>query len=288
MCISESFTSKKSPLATPQAPRISTITNDLDHYLYEISKISLLTAEEEKQLGWKIINEKCSSSRQSLIKANLRLVVSAAKKFRAPQTPLLELIEEGNIGLIAAVERFDPARGHRFSTYAMWWIQKSIREFLRNDKKNVHIPRYMIERLQRFKHTMNQLVETLGEAPTQKQLAEALDIPENKLRILQRTHQATTSNNLQPIEEIKNRNSSNNPLNIASKNDAITSMLARMDSLNSRMREVLILRYGLHGTESFSLKEIGHRIGVTRERVRQIESEAIAILKNTKNNRKAS
>lgn len=260
--------------------------NDIDHYLKTISAINLLTAQEEKELGWKIINDQCASSRKALIEANLRLVVSAAKKFASRETPILELIEEGNVGLISAVERFDPARGHRFSTYAMWWIQKSIREFLRNQKKSVHIPRYMLERIQRLKTATEALTKNLKEAPTSSQLAKELDIPESKLRVLQRTYHATLSTGQQPIEEVKNDDNNNNPLFSASKKDSIEQMLSRMNRLNERMKEVLILRYGLHGTEPYSLKEIGNKIGVTRERVRQIESEAIQILREKKITRK--
>src|SRR6187549_1368362 len=168
----------------------SGMQSDLQHYLKQINEVPLLTPEEEKQLGWRIINDNDMAARERMVKANLRLVVSIAKNYTNRGLALNDLIEEGNIGLLRAVEGFDPSQGARFSTYASWWIKQGIKRALINATQPVHVPAYMVELIAKWKEASRKLEAELGVPPSLQQLAEAMDLPVRKIRIIKRAVKA--------------------------------------------------------------------------------------------------
>jgi len=168
----------------------SGLQTDLQLYLRQINEVNLLTAPEEKMLGWRIINDNDHAAKERMIKANLRLVVSIGKNYVHRGLPLADLIEEGNIGLIRAVEGFDPAQGARFSTYASWWIKQAIKRTLINAVQPIHIPAYMVELIARWKEATRRLEDELGRPPTNQELAGAMEVPPKKLQIIRRAMKA--------------------------------------------------------------------------------------------------
>ena len=176
------------------------VQSDLQLYLREINRFPLLTAEQEKELGWSIINDNCPAARERMIRSNLRLVVAIAKNYSNRGLPLTDLIEEGNIGLMRAVEGFDPSQGARFSTYASWWIKQAIKRALINATQPIHIPAYMVELIAKWKIAHRKLEAELGYPPTIHDLARAMDIPVRKVRIIKRAIKAFQA----PVQESRN------------------------------------------------------------------------------------
>ena len=177
------------------------VQNELQLYLREIKEERLLTPDEEKDLGWRIINDECPQSKERMIKANLRLVISISKNYAHRGLPLSDLIEEGNIGLIKAVEGFDPAQGARFSTYASWWIKQAIKRTLINAVQPIHIPAYMVELIARWKQTSRKLEEKLGRQPTIHELSAEMGLPVKKLLIVRRAVKAYHAPSQAPAKE---------------------------------------------------------------------------------------
>ena len=261
----------------------------VEQYLKEIQKVRLLTAVQERQLARRMrrrgksekIEADKRAARDQFIRANLRLVVSISKNYTGKGLSFLDLIEEGNLGLLKGVERFDPARGCRFSTYATWWIRQAIRRALVNSSKTVRVPSYMIEMIAKWKSMQSQISQNLGRKPDISEVAEAMELGEEGLRILKRAINA--SDNLgRPISLDVMWSSSELP----DKRDNLpdNAVLNRMDteriesllkSINEREAEVLRLRYGLYDGQPLTLGDIGKRLGITRERVRQIEKASL-------------
>ena len=177
------------------------VQNELQLYLRELKEVDLLTAAEEKELGWRIINDECPEAKERMITANLRLVVSISKNYAHRGLPLSDLIEEGNIGLIKAVEGFDPAQGARFSTYASWWIKQAIKRTLINALQPIHIPAYMVDLIARWKQTTRRMEEELGRQPTMQELADAMGLPLKKLLIVRRAVKAYHAPSQAPAKE---------------------------------------------------------------------------------------
>src|SRR6185295_16832151 len=177
------------------------LQSDLQLYLKQINEVPLLTAAEERELGWRIINDNCCEAKERMVRANLRLVVSIGKNYAHRGLPLADLIEEGNIGLIRAVEGFDPAQGARFSTYASWWIKQAIKRTLINAVQPIHIPAYMVELIAKWKETTRRLEEELGRQPNTQELAQAMEIPTKKLNIIRRAMKAFHSAPQAPMNE---------------------------------------------------------------------------------------
>jgi len=262
----------------------SEVQSELQLYLREVNETALLTPEEEKTLGWRIINDGCLQSKERMIKANLRLVIAISKNYVNRGLTLPDLIEEGNIGLIRAVEGFDPAQGARFSTYASWWIKQAIKRTLINAVQPIHIPAYMVELIARWKDTSRKFEEKHGRSPSLQELSKEMKLPVKKLVIIRRAVKAYQAPSQAPIGEdgvamdfgdLFEDTRGKQPDREASENEDFRIILKLLDSIDERDARVLRLRFGLEGHEPLTLKQIGEIVGLTRERVRQIEVEAL-------------
>lgn len=256
-------------------------------YLNEINRTPLLTAEQERELGWRIINDNCPDARERMITANLRLVVAIAKNYGNRGLALQDLIEEGNIGLMRAVEGFDPAQGARFSTYASWWIKQAIKRALINATQPIHVPAYMVELIAKWKRASRELHADLGYEPNLQQLAEHMDLPLRKVRIIKRAIQAfkapnqestSASGDLLSLSEILTDYRHGRPEEKSLMDDEIGVLRRLMETVDERESEILRLRFGLDGQEPLTLKQVADRVGISRERVRQIVDESLTKL----------
>jgi len=257
--------------------------SNLQLYLQEIGKTPLLTIEEEVALA-KRIRRGDKAARDHMISANLRLVVKIAMDYKDFGLPLLDLISEGNIGLIKAVERFDPRKGGKLSTYAAWWIKQSIKRALANQSKTIRLPVHLVDKISRMRRTALALTEELGREPTDEELAIELQIPTNKVAHLKSVSVRPASldapvgedgdsatfgdlvgdeNAASPFETLREKNLNQN----------LTDMI---NALDEREAEIIRLRFGLEGRDELTLEEVGKRFHVTRERIRQLEYLALS------------
>jgi RNA polymerase primary sigma factor len=251
-----------------------------DVYLREINVYTLLTADEEKELADRI-KEGDEEARDRMIRCNLRLVVHVAKKYSRRGLHIMDLIEEGNIGLLKAVGHFDSSFGTRFSTYAIWWIKQAIRRSLINTTKTVRIPAYMEELIAKWKAAFQELTSEIGAEPTPLEIAERLNISKEKLKLIKRilSAQGTTSSlsneDFGSITEVLKDESMSTPEDILFNREELQRMNDLLAVIDERESKILKLRYGLDSGEPLTLEKIGQRLGLTRERVRQIENEAL-------------
>jgi RNA polymerase primary sigma factor len=255
----------------------------LGTYLREIGVIPLLTRADEVRLG-KRIRRGDRAAREQMIRANLRLVVKIAQDYSGLGLPLLDLISEGNIGLIKAVERFDPRKGGKLSTYAAWWIKQSIKRALANQSKTIRLPVHLVDKISKMRKMAMKLSEQLGREPTDEELAIELQIPTSKVAHLKSVSVRPASldapigesgdsgtfgeivgdeNAVSPYEGLRDRN----------RNSDLNEMV---NSLEKREAEIIKLRFGLDGRDELTLEEVGRRFNVTRERIRQLEYLALS------------
>jgi len=257
----------------------------LDKYLHEIGRIPLLTADEEIKLGRKI-QRGDAAARQRMIRANLRLVVAIARDYVNLGLPLLDLVSEGNIGLVKAVERFDPQNGAKFSTYASWWIKQAIKRALANQTKTVRIPAQMIDKLRRMQRVSAQLSNDLGREATSEEIGEELGIPDEKIVRLRSIGFRPESldapvgdDDVTEFGETIPDERAQTPFQLLDDKDFSDQLRVVLKTLNHRETTIIAQRFGLNGAPARPLEQVAEVIGVTRERVRQLEVAALSKLR---------
>ena len=261
-------------------------------YLKEIGKVPLLTAEEEQDLA-KRMTEGDEEARKKLTEANLRLVVSIAKRYVGRGMLFLDLIQEGNLGLIRAVEKFDYTKGYKFSTYATWWIRQAITRAIADQARTIRIPVHMDETINKLIRVSRQLLQELVHDPSAEEIAQAMDLPPEKVREILKVAQEPVSLET-PIGEEEDSHlgdfipdeEASAPSEVASLSLLREQLFDVMDTLTPREKKVLELRFGLTDGRTRTLEEVGREFGVTRERIRQIEAKALRKLRHPSRSKK--
>jgi RNA polymerase primary sigma factor len=255
--------------------------SSLKLYLKEISRTPLITVEEEIALAERI-KKGDPEARAHMIRANLRLVVKIAQDYSNYGLPVMDLISEGNIGLMKAVERFDPNKGGKLSTYAAWWIKQSIKRALANQSKTIRLPVHMVDKIAKMRRISTMLAEVLGREPTDEELADEVGLPRRKLAMLKQASQRPTSLDA-PINEgestefgdIIGDERADNPLDVLSDKNLHGELDHLLSVLDQRERRIIDERFGLNGRKPMTLEEVGREFGVTRERIRQLQNSAL-------------
>jgi RNA polymerase primary sigma factor len=277
------------PADAPKKPELDlTIEPSLDSlrlYLRSIGRVELLTADLEIELARRIERGDMVAKRH-MVEANLRLVVSIAKGYLGRGLSFLDLIQEGSLGLIRAVEKFDYRRGYKFSTYATWWIRQAVTRAIADKARTIRIPVHMVEKLNRVAHVERQLVQRLGREPEPQEIAAELQITVREVRDILRVAQMPVSLEKPVGDEDESElgdfvadDQTEEPFEAATENLQRADIQRALDALPERERQVIELRYGLRGHEPLTLEEVGRAFGVTRERIRQIENNTLKKLK---------
>jgi RNA polymerase primary sigma factor len=255
--------------------------NGIKIYLREIGQIPLLTVQDEIDLAAKI-KRGDKAARAKMIKANLRLVVKIAHDYSNLGLPLLDLISEGNIGLMKAVERFDPAKGGKLSTYGAWWIKQSIKRALANQAKTIRLPVHLVDKISKMKRTAMRMSEQLGRDPTDQELADKLGMQRSKVAQLREISVRPASldapvgdDDSTEFSELVGDDSAANPFELLRDRNMRDDVRELLTKLDPREAEILTARFGLDGNKERTLEEVGKKFKVTRERVRQIQNIAL-------------
>lgn len=273
-------------------PKGVTIDDPVRMYLKEIGKVPLLSGEEEVSLA-KRMEDGDEEAKKKLCEANLRLVVSIAKRYVGRGMLFLDLIQEGNLGLIKAVEKFDWRKGYKFSTYATWWIRQAITRAIADQARTIRIPVHMVETINKLIRVSRQLLQELGREPTPEEIAKEMDLPVEKVREIHKIAQEPVSLET-PIGEEEDShlgdfipdNDAPAPADAAAFSMLKEQLIEVLDTLTPREQKVLRLRFGLEDGRARTLEEVGKRFEVTRERIRQIEAKALRKLKHPSRSKK--
>lgn len=273
-------------------PDAISIDDPVRMYLKEIGKVPLLTADEERELAIRM-SQGDESAKQKLAEANLRLVVSIAKRYVGRGMLFLDLIQEGNLGLIKAVEKFDYTKGYKFSTYATWWIRQAITRAIADQARTIRIPVHMVETINKLIRVSRQLLQQYGRDPTPEELAKEMDMPEEKVREILKIAQEPVSLET-PIGEEEDSHLGDfipdedapAPAEAAAFTLLKEQLLDVLDTLTDREKKVLKLRFGLDDGRARTLEEVGKEFQVTRERIRQIEAKALRKLRHPSRSKK--
>jgi len=271
---------------------VAEVSDPVRMYLREIGRVPLLTFTEEIELAKKI-EKKDMAAKKKLIESNLRLVVSIAKKYVGRGMSLLDLIQEGNQGLIRAVEKYDWRRGYKFSTYATWWIRQAITRAIADQARTIRIPVHMVETINRFIRTSRKLMQELGREPLPEEVAEAMGVDVAKIREIVKVSQEPTSLEA-PVGDEEDSHlgdfiqdtSQITPYDAATRQFLKEHMEEVLSTLSDREKKVLILRFGLDNGRPRTLEEVGREFAVTRERIRQIEAKALRKLRHPSRSKK--
>ena len=273
------------------------ITDDsVRMYLREIGKIPLLSLEKETELAEKAMQGD-QRAKDKMAEANMRLVVSIAKRYSGRGLELLDLIQEGNTGLLRAVDKFDPSKGFKFSTYATWWIRQAITRAIADQARTIRIPVHMVETINKLMRTSRRLTQELNREPTNQELAKEMDMYVEKIEYIQKIKQDITSLDAGIGRDGEEGEESTlgdfiEDEDTASPEESATVQLLKeqvreiLSTLSDRERKILEMRFGLNGTKSHTLEEVGLEFAVTRERIRQIEAKALMKLKKHKDSKK--
>ena len=288
-----SVDSSEEVVAEPSSERVSTSTerDAAQLYLREIEFSPLLTPEEEIHYG-RLARTGDELGRKKMITCNLRLVVKIARRYLGRGLPLPDLIEEGNLGLIHAVEKFDPERGFRFSTYATWWIRQNIERALMNQTRTIRLPIHVNKELNAYMRKMREMTQQLGREPTLPEMAEALGRPIDSLRKLLSFNEHVSSLDTpvgkegdSPLVDFVPMEEGREPAAVLEDEDISHSVDNWLNQLDIKQKDVIVRRFGLHGYERATLEQVGEELGLTRERVRQIQMDALKRLRRILENK---
>ncbi len=276
------------PTAIPHTSNTNYSASDRDAtrlYLREIEFSALLTPEEEIHYG-RLARAGDEFGRNKMITCNLRLVVKISRRYMGRGLQLPDLIEEGNLGLIHAVEKFDPERGFRFSTYATWWIRQNIERALMNQTRTIRLPIHVNKELNAYMRKVREMTQVLGRDPTLPEVAEALDKPLAKLQKLLNFNESVASLDTpvgkdgdSPLVDFVSMEEEKEPTAVLEEEDITQSVENWLGQLEEKQKEVIVRRFGLHGYERATLEQVGTELGLTRERVRQIQMDALKRLR---------
>lgn len=269
------------------------VSDPVRMYLKEIGRIPLLNREEEIRLAQKV-EAGDAEAKQKLIDANLRLVVSIAKKYIGRGMTFLDLIQEGNKGLIRAVEKFDWTKGFKFSTYATWWIRQAITRSIADQARTIRIPVHMVETINKLMRTSRRMMQELGREPTPEEIAVEMEMDADKVREIQKISQNTTSleapvgsgDDESVLGDFISDDKQLSPYDVTSQQMLRENIDEVLSALTDREAKVLRMRFGLAGNKMMTLEEVGRKFGVTRERIRQIEAKALRKLKHPSRRKK--
>lgn len=278
------------PVPVPAAEETSRpsygVDGALSLYMREVAEVPLLTIEEENALAARI-HAGDEAAREHMIRANLRLVVKIAREYEGFGLPLLDLINEGNMGLMKAVERFDPAKGGKLSTYASWWIKQSIRRGIANQAKTIRLPIHAIDKLSKAQRVANEMREALGREPEPEELADALGVKTSRLNEIRTAALRPASldapmghdEDSNVLAEVVKDENARTPYEVLEEKTLLGMLGHLVEKLGPREKKIIRMRFGLDGRGEKTLEEIGAQFGLTRERIRQLQNEALARLR---------